>query len=104
LVQPGGFFAHHIQVALQHHRRGGLVAFSGGLYDNDIIAGVTGMLQAAVFGELLAVIGDFLGIVCEKAPGCTKDMETEGLDLVEENGWVYARGTTLGVMMALLWP
>ena len=57
-----GFFAHHIQVALQHHRRGGLVAFSGGLYDNDIIAGVTGMLQAAVFGELLAVIGDFLGI------------------------------------------
>ena len=42
------------------------------------------------------VLQGHLDMVCEKAPGCTKDMETEGLDLVEENGWVYARGTTLG--------
>lgn len=56
------------------------------------------------------VLQGHLDMVCEKAPGCTKDMETEGLDLVEENGWVYARGTTLGgddgiavaMMLALL--
>ena len=51
-----------------------------------------------------------LDMVCEKAPGCRKDMEKEGLDLAEENGWVYAKGTTLGgddgiavaIMLALL--
>lgn len=51
-----------------------------------------------------------LDMVCEKAPGCQKDMEKEGLDLAEENGWVYAKGTTLGgddgiavaMMLALL--
>lgn len=51
-----------------------------------------------------------LDMVCEKAPGCRKDMEKEGLDLAEENGWVYAKGTTLGgddgiavaMMLALL--
>lgn len=57
------------------------------------------------------VLQGHLDMVCEKAPGCTKDTaETEGLDLVEENGWVYARGTTLGgddgiavaMMLALL--
>ena len=56
------------------------------------------------------ILQGHLDMVCEKAPGCTKDMETEGLDLVEENGWVYAKGTTLGaddgiavaMMLALL--
>lgn len=51
-----------------------------------------------------------LDMVCEKAPGCRKDMEKEGLDLAEENGWIYAKGTTLGgddgiavaMMLALL--
>lgn len=51
-----------------------------------------------------------LDMVCEKTPGCRKDMEKEGLDLAEENGWVYAKGTTLGgddgiavaMMLALL--
>lgn len=51
-----------------------------------------------------------LDMVCEKAPGCRKDMEKEGLDLAEEKGWVYAKGTTLGgddgiavaMMLALL--
>ena len=51
-----------------------------------------------------------LDMVCEKTPGCRKDMEKEGLDLAEEKGWVYAKGTTLGgddgiavaMMLALL--
>ena len=37
-----------------------------------------------------------LDMVCEKEPGCTKDMEKEGLDLYVEDGCVRARGTTLG--------
>lgn len=56
------------------------------------------------------VLQGHLDMVCEKAPDCQKDMETEGLDLAVENGWVYARGTTLGgddgiavaMMLALL--
>ncbi len=37
-----------------------------------------------------------MDMVCEKAPGCTKDMETEGLDLATDGDTVYAEGTTLG--------
>ena len=37
-----------------------------------------------------------MDMVCEKAPGCTKDMDKEGLDLAVEGDTVYARGTTLG--------
>ena len=37
-----------------------------------------------------------LDMVCEKAPGCRKDMEKEGLDLAVDGDTVYARGTTLG--------
>ena len=37
-----------------------------------------------------------MDMVCEKAPGCTKDMQTEGLDLVTDGDTVYAEGTTLG--------
>ena len=37
-----------------------------------------------------------MDMVCEKAPDCDKDMATEGLDLVLEDGCVRAKGTTLG--------
>ena len=37
-----------------------------------------------------------MDMVCEKAPGCEKDMEREGLDLFVEGDEVGARGTTLG--------
>ena len=35
-------------------------------------------------------------MVCEKEPGCPKDMDREGLDLLVEGDFVTARGTTLG--------
>ncbi len=49
-------------------------------------------------------------MVCEKNNGCDHDFDNEGLDLYIENGWLCARGTTLGaddgaavaIMMALL--
>lgn len=37
-----------------------------------------------------------MDMVCEKAPDCHKDMETEGLDLAVEGDTIYAKGTTLG--------
>lgn len=37
-----------------------------------------------------------MDMVCEMAPGCTKDMAREGLDLVVDGDLIYAEGTTLG--------
>ena len=37
-----------------------------------------------------------LDMVCEKEPGCAKDMEREGLELATDGSYVWAKGTTLG--------
>ncbi len=42
------------------------------------------------------ILQGHMDMVCEKAPDCTKDMASEGLDLAVEGDTVYARGTTLG--------
>ena len=42
------------------------------------------------------ILQGHLDMVCEKESGCPKDMEKEGLDLAVEDGFVLARGTTLG--------
>ena len=42
------------------------------------------------------ILQGHMDMVCEKEPGCTKDMAAEGLDLVLEDDTVSARGTTLG--------
>ena len=42
------------------------------------------------------ILQGHLDMVCEKAPGCTKDMEREGLDLVVDGDFVRAKDTTLG--------
>ena len=42
------------------------------------------------------VLQGHLDMVCEKAAGCTKDMDREGLDLAIDGDFVYAKGTTLG--------
>ena len=42
------------------------------------------------------ILQGHLDMVCEKEPGCPKDMEREGLDLAVEGDTVFARGTTLG--------
>ena len=43
------------------------------------------------------ILQGHLDMVCEKAPGCEKDMAREGLDLAVEGDYIYAEGTTLGV-------
>lgn len=42
------------------------------------------------------ILQGHLDMVCEKDLNCTKDMETEGLDLMIDGDWVRAQGTTLG--------
>ena len=42
------------------------------------------------------ILQGHMDMVCEKAPGCEKDMETEGLDLAVEGDTIYAKDTTLG--------
>lgn len=42
------------------------------------------------------ILQGHMDMVCEKAPDCTKNMETEGLDLAVDGDTVYAKGTTLG--------
>ena len=42
------------------------------------------------------ILQGHLDMVCEKEPGCAKDMAREGLDLAVDGDSVYARGTTLG--------
>ncbi|MFQ7396668.1 MAG: M20/M25/M40 family metallo-hydrolase [Neglectibacter sp.] len=51
--------------------------------------------HARVCGGTVILQGH-LDMVCEKEPGCTKDMAGEGLDLLVEDGCVRAKGTTLG--------
>lgn len=42
------------------------------------------------------ILQGHMDMVCEKEPGCTKDMAVDGLDLVLEGDTVSAKGTTLG--------
>ena len=42
------------------------------------------------------IVQGHMDMVCETAPGCTKDMATEGLDLCVDGDIVYAKDTTLG--------
>lgn len=56
------------------------------------------------------ILQGHMDMVCEKNPGCTKDMAKEGLDLVVDGDVIRAKDTTLGgddgmavaMMMALL--
>ena len=56
------------------------------------------------------ILQGHLDMVCEKTPGCAKDMAVEGLDLTVDGDWISAKGTTLGgddgiavaIMLAIL--
>ena len=42
------------------------------------------------------ILQGHLDMVCEKAPDCTIDFATDGLDVDTDGEWVFAHGTTLG--------
>ncbi len=47
-------------------------------------------------GDTSVIIQGHMDMVCEKEPGCPKDMMTEGLDLYIDGDELKAKGTTLG--------
>lgn len=42
------------------------------------------------------ILQSHIDMVCEKQPGCEHNFETDPLDIYVEDGWIRARGTTLG--------
>ena len=42
------------------------------------------------------VLQGHMDMVCDKDEDCTIDMETEGLDIIHDEAWIFAKGTTLG--------
>ena len=42
------------------------------------------------------IIQGHIDMVCEKRPGCKKDMEREGIDILTDREFLFADGTTLG--------
>lgn len=121
-LEPQAVFYYFEEIAAIPHGSGNTAgiadycerfAVSHGLqYTRDSHDNVIIVKEAAKGYEAAApvVLQGHLDMVCEKAPDCRKDMETEGLDLAVEDGWVYAKGTTLGgddgiavaMMLALL--
>lgn len=92
-----------------------LVAFAqarGLSYYRDSIENVLIDLPATAGreGEAAILLQGHVDMVCEKNEGVVHDFEKDPLDLYVENGWLRARGTTLGadngvavaVMLALL--
>lgn len=80
-------------------------------YQDDLYNVVIKKPGAGKGKELPAVmLQGHLDMVCEKNAGCLHDFETDGLVLEEKDGFLYAKGTTLGadngiavaMMMALL--
>ena len=47
-------------------------------------------------GDTPVILQGHMDMVCEKEPGCDKDMATEGLDLYIDGDELKAKGTTLG--------
>ncbi len=70
----------------------GLECYQDELYNVIIIKEATPGFEQA---EPLILQGH-MDMVCEKTAESTKDMLTEGLDLVIEGDWISAKGTTLG--------
>ena len=73
-------------------RERGLEAYQDGLNNVIIIKEATSGYESAE----PVILQGHMDMVCEKAPGCVKDMEKEGLDLAVDGDAVYAEGTTLG--------
>ena len=73
-------------------RERGLEAYQDGLNNVIIIKEATSGYESVE----PVILQGHMDMVCEKAPGCAKDMEKEGLDLAVDGDAVYAEGTTLG--------
>ena len=121
-LEPNGVFRHFEDLCAIPHGSGNtdaiaahLTAFAAarGLeHRRDALNNVIIFKKAAPGYEAAesVILQGHVDMVCEKAPGCNKDMALEGLDLAIDGDAVYAVDTTLGgddgiavaMMLALL--
>lgn len=107
-LEPQGVFRFFEELCAIPHGSGNTRAVSDWLVDfarqrglryaQDELNNVVIFKDAAPGYEAAApvILQGHMDMVCEKAPDCTKDMDTEGLDLQLEGDTISARGTTLG--------
>ena len=107
-LQPRAVFHYFEELCAIPHGSGNTKAVSGwcaafakarGLeYHQDALNNIIIIKEAApgYEGAEPVILQGHLDMVCEKEPGCPKDLEREGLDLEVDGDFVTARGTTLG--------
>ena len=107
-LEPQGVFAFFEAICAIPHGSGNTWKISGYLMDfarqrgleahQDALGNVIIIKEASPGYEAAepVILQGHMDMVCEKAPGCPKDMEREGLDLVVEGDTIYAKDTTLG--------
>ena len=108
LLQPRAVFHYFEELCAIPHGSGNTKAVSdwcaafakarGLEYHQDALNNIIIIKEAApgYEGAEPVILQGHLDMVCEKEPGCPKDLEREGLDLEVDGDFVTARGTTLG--------
>ncbi|MBR5533690.1 MAG: aminoacyl-histidine dipeptidase [Ruminiclostridium sp.] len=107
-LEPKKVFSYFEEIAAIPHGSGNIQAISDYLADfaaarglechRDAMNNIIIIKEATpgYEGAAPVILQGHMDMVCDLAPDCTKDMETEGLDLACTEEYVYAKGTTLG--------
>lgn len=107
-LEPKKVFSYFEEIAAIPHGSGNTKAISDYLadfafahaleYHQDAMNNIIIIKEATPGYEKVppVILQGHMDMVCDLAPDCTKNMETEGLDLACTEEYVYAKGTTLG--------
>ncbi len=107
-LEPKKVFSYFEEIAAIPHGSGNIQAISDYLVDFAVAHGLEyhrdAMNNVILIKEATpgyegaepVILQGHMDMVCDLAPDCTKNMETEGLDLACTEEYVYAKGTTLG--------
>ena len=107
-LEPKKVFAYFEEIAAIPHGSGNTKAISDYLadfafahaleYHQDAMNNIIIIKEATPGYEKVppVILQGHMDMVCDLAPDCTKNMETEGLDLACTEEYIYAKGTTLG--------
>ena len=107
-LEPKKVFSYFEEIAAIPHGSGNIQAISDYLVDFAVAHGLEhhrdAMNNVIIIKEATpgyegaepVILQGHMDMVCDLAPDCTKNMETEGLDLACTEEYIYAQGTTLG--------
>ncbi|MBQ2297541.1 MAG: aminoacyl-histidine dipeptidase [Ruminiclostridium sp.] len=107
-LEPKKVFSYFEEIAAIPHGSGNTKAISDYLadfafahaleYHQDAMNNIIIIKEATPGYEKVppVILQGHMDMVCDLAPDCTKNMETEGLDLACTEEYIYAKGTTLG--------